>query len=87
MKTEELNKQFARKIAIMLESNLIWYKHYFLFCDEVIEKNDKPPYWIIELAAIKYLKHAVNVVNSFAFSEPFEYFSDSLYDFHVSCLF
>lgn len=60
----ELNKQFARKIGIMLESRLIWYKHYFLFCDEIIEKMEKPPYWIIELATKKYIGDAVKIVNS-----------------------
>ncbi|MRN53976.1 hypothetical protein [Paenibacillus monticola] len=83
----ELNRQTARKIGIMLESNLIWYKHYFLFCDEVIEKMDKPPYWIIELATKKYIGDAVRIVNGYAFSEPFEAFPDSLYDFHIGCLY
>ncbi|WP_379164470.1 hypothetical protein [Paenibacillus sp. sgz5001063] len=83
----ELNKQFARKIGIMLESNLIWYKHYFLFCDEVIEKMDRPPYWIVELATKKYIGDAVKIVNNYAFSEPFETFPDSLYNYYLGCLF
>ncbi|WNR44415.1 hypothetical protein [Paenibacillus roseipurpureus] len=83
----ELNKQFARKIGIMLESKLIWYKHYFLFCDEVIEKMEKPPFWIIELATKKYIGDAVKIVNTYAFSEPFETFPDSIYDFYLGCLF
>lgn len=83
----DLNRQFARKMGIMLESRLIWYKHYFLFCDEVIENMDKPPYWIIELATKKYIGDAVKIVNTFASSEPFETYPDSLYDFYVGCLF
>ncbi|MDQ0887816.1 hypothetical protein QFZ81_002904 [Paenibacillus sp. V4I9] len=83
----ELDKQFARKVAIMLKSRLIWYKHYFLFCDEVIEGMAKPPYWIIELADKKYIEDAIKIVNAYAFSEPFEAFPDSLYDFYVACLF
>ncbi|ULO07662.1 hypothetical protein H1230_01920 [Paenibacillus sp. 19GGS1-52] len=83
----ELNRQIARKIGIMLESHLIWYKHYYFFCDEVIENMDRPPYWIIELGTKKYLGDAVYIVNSYAFSEPFEAFPDSLYDFHIGCLY
>ncbi|WP_282940440.1 hypothetical protein [Paenibacillus sp. RC67] len=83
----ELNRQFARKIGIMLESKLIWYKHYFIFCDEVIENMDRPPYWIIELAIKKYIGDAITIANTYAFSEPFETFPNSLYDFHVGCLF
>ncbi|WP_139997433.1 hypothetical protein [Paenibacillus paridis] len=83
----ELNKQFARKIGIMIESGLIWHKHYFLFCDELIEKLDKPPYWIIELAIAKYIGDAIEVVNTYAFSEPFENFSNSLCDLYIGCLY
>lgn len=83
----ELNKQSARKIGIMLESKLIWYKHYFLFCDEIIEKMDRPPYWLIELSTKKFLGDAIKIVNAYAFSEPFETFPDSLTDFYVGCLF
>ncbi len=83
----ELDKQFARRMAIMLESGLIWYKHYFMFCDDIIEKLDKPPYWIIDLAVTSYNKDAERIVNTYAFSEPFEAFEDSLFDLHIGCLF
>ncbi|MBP1960830.1 hypothetical protein [Paenibacillus aceris] len=83
----ELNKQTTRKIGIMLKSRLIWYKHYFLFCDEIIENMDRPPYWIIELAEKKYIGDAVKIVNTYAFSEPFETYPDSLPDLYVGCLF
>lgn len=83
----ELNKQFAQKIGSMIESRLIWYKHYFLFCDEVIDKMDKPPYWIIELATTKFIGDAVRIVNRYAYSPPFEMFPDSVYDFYLGCLF
>jgi hypothetical protein len=83
----ELNKQFARKLGIMIDSGLIWHQHYFLFCDELIEKLDKPPYWIIELALATYIGDAIEVVNTYAFSEPFENFSNSLYDLYIGCLY
>lgn len=83
----ELNKQYARRMGIMLEAGLIWYKHYYLFCDEIIETLDKPPYWIIDLAVTSYTGDAEKIVNSYAFSEPFETFEDSLYDLHIGCLF
>ncbi|QSF44998.1 hypothetical protein [Paenibacillus tianjinensis] len=83
----ELDKQFTRRLAIMLESGLIWYEHYFMFCDEIIERLDKPPYWIIDLAVTSYNKDAERIVNNYAFSEPFEAFEDSLFDLHIGCLF
>jgi hypothetical protein len=83
----ELNKPFARKLGLMLESRLIWYKHYFLFCDEVIEQMDKPPYWIIDLADKKFLPDAIGIANRYAFSEPFEVSPYAGGDFYIACLY
>lgn len=82
----ELNKDLANKIGLILESRLIWYKHYYLWCDEIIDQNNEPPYWIIELATVKYIPDAIRIVNEYAYSEPFEQFCRSN-DLYVACLF
>ncbi|MEI5906846.1 hypothetical protein WAK64_07210 [Bacillus spongiae] len=86
----ELTKQFATKLGIMVDSRLIYYKHYYKhyykFCDEIIEKMDNPPYWIIELATIKYIPEATKVINEYVLSEPFEKMPD-FYDFYIACLY
>lgn len=82
----ELNKQFATKLGIMVDSGLINYKHYYKFCDEIIEYTENPPYWIIDLATIKYIPDATKVINEYAYSEPFEEMPD-FYDFYIACLY
>ncbi|WFD08778.1 hypothetical protein [Tepidibacter hydrothermalis] len=81
-----ISKDFARKLGIMLDTGLINYKHYYLWCDEIIEKLDNPPYWIIELATTKFLPSAVAIVNKYVFSEPFEEFNNSS-GLYIACLF
>ncbi|TKI72490.1 hypothetical protein FC756_01555 [Lysinibacillus mangiferihumi] len=81
-----LNKSFAWKMGEMIESGLINYKHYILFCDEIIDKSESPPYWIIELSLIKFQKQAVRIVKEFANSEPFENHPE-INDFYLACLF
>ncbi|MCL2677486.1 MAG: hypothetical protein FWE85_00350 [Clostridiales bacterium] len=82
----DLSKEFAAKLGVMLDASLINYKHYELWCDEIIENMDKPPYWIIELTLIKYLPDALYTVNCYALSEPFVDFSYlELHDFQIAC--
>lgn len=81
-----ISKDFARKLGIMLDAGLINYKHYYLWCDEIIENLDDPPYWIIELATIKFLPSAVTIVNKYAFSEPSEKFNNDS-ELYIACLF
>ncbi|MEC0183130.1 hypothetical protein P4H61_16715 [Paenibacillus peoriae] len=72
MKMKEiLNKKSSCKISNMLMSKLIWYKHYQPFCDEIIEEQEKPPYWIIELSVVKFQPTAIEIVNKYIHSEPF----------------
>ena len=81
-----LNKSFAWKMGEMIEAGLITYKHYLLFCDEIIDKSESPPYWIIELSLTKFQNGAERIVKEFANSEPFENFPE-LNDFYLACLF
>ncbi|MBU5484213.1 hypothetical protein KQI86_07710 [Clostridium sp. MSJ-11] len=82
----DLSREFAAKLSVMLESSLIHYKYYELWCDEIIESMDNPPYWIIDLTSTKYLPDARNVVYSYAFSEPFiDFYYLELTDFYIAC--
>lgn len=65
----QLTPSFPYQLLIMLETKLIWYKHYRLFCDEVILAYDTPPYWAIELASVTYQGKAIEAVRSFIHSE------------------
>lgn len=80
-----LNNEFACKLSTMLESKLIWYKHYQLFCDDIIEEYVRPPYWIIELAIVRYQGDAVRIVNEYLHSEPIDYGKHS--DQYIACLY
>ena len=42
--SEVFDKKFARQIATMIESGLIWYQHYYPWADEIIVALDNPPY-------------------------------------------
>lgn len=80
-----LNKEVAHKIGIMIFSRLIWYKHYYPWCDEIIEKEENPPYWIIELATTKYIPTAVSIINSYVYSELKDIFN-STHEYYIACL-
>ena len=73
-------------LGIMLNSELVWYKHYYLWCDEIIEHSEHPPFWIIELATVKYLPKATKIVNEYVYSEPFEQFNNRN-NLYIACLF
>lgn len=84
----DLSKEFAVKLGAMVESSLINYKYYELWCDELIEILEEPPIWIIELANTKCLKDATKVIYDYAYSEPFiDFRLFNLNDFYVSCLY
>jgi len=72
----------------MIDEGLISYKHYYRWADDIIEFLEISPGWIIDLAVTKYRSDAVEIVNRFAFSEPFESVSGSdLSDERVACVF
>ena len=72
----------------MIESRLIWYKHYYGWADEIIMAMEKPPYWVLEIATVKYYPQAAQIVREFVYSEPFEAFDDEQYaNEYVACLF
>jgi hypothetical protein len=72
----------------MIDSRLIWYQHYFDWADEVIASLSQPPYWLIDIATIKYYAEAVPAINKFVHSEPFEQFDWNEHDNeYIACLF
>lgn len=84
----QLTPSFTYQLLIMLETKLIWYKHYRLFCDEVILAYDKPPYWAIELASVTYQGKAIEAVRSFIHSEQLSAGEPTgLADQYVACLY
>lgn len=85
---DAFDKQFARRVSMMIESGLIWYEHYYHWADEIIMAMDEPPFWVIEIAVVKHRVKALAVVNEFVYSEPFESFNAESYtDEYVACLF
>ncbi|MFD3259748.1 hypothetical protein ACE3MQ_14150 [Paenibacillus lentus] len=84
----EPNKEFACKLSIMLDSKLIWYKHFQLFCDDIILEYTKPPYWLIELATVRFQGSAIEIVNKYINSEPFiDFYNSNLFDQYIACLY
>ncbi|WP_019639182.1 hypothetical protein [Paenibacillus fonticola] len=84
----EPNKEFACKLSIMLGSKLIRYKHFQLFCDDIILEYTKPPYWIIELATVRFQGSAIEIVNKYINSEPFiDFYNSHLFDQYIACLY
>ncbi|MNI11634.1 hypothetical protein D3C73_647860 [compost metagenome] len=84
----EPTKDFACKLSIMLDSKLIWYKHFQLFCDDIILEYIKPPYWIIELATVRFQGSAIEIVNKYINSEPFiDFYNSELFNQYIACLY
>jgi hypothetical protein len=85
--SEVCSKRFALRVATMIDTQLIWYKHYYRWADQLIAELDNPPNWVLEIATIKYYPDAVAAINRFVYSEPFESF-DGVQgdDEHVACL-
>ena len=85
---KDIDKQTAKTLAIMIESRLIWYKHYYPWADNIILNESNVPSWILNLSSIKYIPDAVKSINEYVYSEPFEPFDEKKYsDQYVACLF
>ena len=81
----DLSKEFAAKLAVMLDASLIHYQYYELWCDEMIEQMEQPPDWVLQLTSTEYLPEARNIVYRYAFAEPIADFCYS--DFYLACLY
>lgn len=84
----QLNQVFAQKLLILIESRLIWDRHYVLWCEEIIKKSEKPPLWIMELSSARFIGDSVNIIERYIQSEPFDACNCTcLGDFYIACLF
>lgn len=81
------SKRDAVTISTMLESKLICYEHYIAWADERIMLEDDPELWLLELAVTRDLETAIRLINTYAYSEPFEAFDyESCNDEYVASL-
>ncbi|WP_121360324.1 hypothetical protein [Flavobacterium johnsoniae] len=84
----DLSKEFTSKLGVMLETSLINYKYYKLWCEELIERLDNPPFWIVELSSVKLQSEASKIVYKYTNSEPLKDFSFlKLNDFYIACMY
>ncbi len=70
----------------MLEAELIDYRYFIPWCDDVILRKNAPPDWILELATEEFQPDAISIVCTYAYSEPFIEFLGTT-EFYVACLF
>ena len=59
-----------------MEADCVTYRDHIPWADTVVERLERPPSWICELATTKYKQDALRIVSDFVFSEPFEEFPD-----------
>ena len=76
-----LTKRFAHRLRLAIEADCITYRDYIPWADGFVERLEKPPAWICELAITKYKQDALRIVSDFVFSEPFEEFTDEHVEF------
>ncbi|MEH7351857.1 MULTISPECIES: hypothetical protein [Bacillaceae] len=86
----DLSKDTAKIIVEMVDSGLICYKHYYLWCDSIIESLENPPVWILELSVTKNSVSAREIISEYAYSD-LETLSPDYYikynNFHLACLY
>ena len=80
------SKRFAVRLATMIDSGLIWYKHYSRWADQCIAELDDPPLWLLELATVRYVPDAVAVLRRFFWCDPAVEIDSERDDEYVACL-
>jgi hypothetical protein len=63
----------------MESAGLISYKHHIPWADEIIALLDKPPYWVLQLATLKYVGDVQKALREYVSSEPFENMGEDRY--------
>ncbi len=76
----EINKQSANRLQQLLGSCVISFQQVILWADTHIEQLEQPPSWLCDLAVSKDTEHAMHVLKSYVFSEPFEEMDQSATD-------
>ncbi|MDK1286272.1 hypothetical protein [Pseudoalteromonas umbrosa] len=69
-----ITKREAVSFVTLLDTELVCYKHYICWADEIILSENKPPFWILDLAVTRSKEAAIDCLNTYAYSEPFERF-------------
>lgn len=68
---EYRTKGFALKLSFLIDSGAISAEQHIPWCDKIIEQENEPPHWIIELALKRGKEQAIQTLQSYAFAEPF----------------
>lgn len=74
--TTSLSKHFASRLLLAMEADCITYRDYIPWADRLIERLDRPPVWVCELATRVYKPDALCAVSDFVRSDPPEEFPD-----------
>lgn len=70
------SKRFAQRLMLAMEADCITYRDYIPWADRIIERLERPPIWVCELATTKYKPGALRAVSAFVLSGPPEDFPD-----------
>ena len=84
----EIDKRTALRIKTMVDSGLIWYRHVHPWADQIIEREEQPPAWLLDATVQKYTPKMSECIGAYVYSEPFQAFPSSEVDAeHLACLF
>ena len=84
----ELDKRTALRIKTMVDSGLIWYRHVHPWADQIIEREEQPPAWLLDVTVQRYTPAMSGCIGAYVYSEPFQTFSGGEVDAeHLACLF
>ena len=82
------DKRFAFLVSTLIDTQLIGFKHFQQWADEVIAVLPEPTSWVLDLAIIRDSNEAVSAVDRFVYSDPPELVSNSGgCDEFVACMF
>jgi hypothetical protein len=83
-----LDKRTALRIKTMVDSGLIWYRHVHPWADQIIEREEQPPAWLLDVTVQRYTPKMSECIGAYVHSEPFQAFPSSEVDAeHLACLF
>ena len=84
----ELDKRTALRIKTMVDSGLIWYRHVHPWADQIIEREEHPPAWLLDVTVQRYTPKMSECIGAYVYSEPFQAFPPGEVDAeHLACLF
>lgn len=72
----DLSKKFAFRLMLGIEADCITYRHYIPWADKMIERLERPPAWVCDLATTQYKPDALTAVAAYVRSFPPDDVSD-----------